>query len=135
MKRARFSEEHILEILRKAELEGDDRAVCQRENITEHTLQRWKGAYRGKLIDTAPDRGPSRSQRTRDANAINQIGIQLVGMSAEALDRLELPDELREAIDLCKTLKKSGRGRQQRRVGKLLRAEEDEALLTRLEGI
>ena len=135
MKKRRFSEEHILELLRELQGGADFEAICLREGVTTQTIERWKGIYHRRLIDTAPDARPSRSQRTRDANQANKLGVVLVGLKASQLDRLALPTELREAIDLCKGLKKSGRGRQQRLVGKLLREEDWQQIQSRLEGV
>ena len=135
MKKRRFSEEHILELLRELQGGAEFEAVCLREGVTAQTVERWKGIYHRRLIDTAPDARPSRSQRTRDANQANKFGVVLVGLNTTQLDRLTLPEELREAIDVCKELKKSGRGRQQRLVGKLLREGDWQQIRLRLEGV
>jgi ribosome-associated protein len=76
--------------------------------------------------------GPSRSQQRRDAAAVTQLGEQLVALSARQLDRLELPEELREAIALCQVLTRRARGRQARLIGQLLRAEDHDAIRQRL---
>ena len=46
MKRARFSEEQIIGILKAAEAVGNIRAVCQEHNITEQTFYRWRRGCR-----------------------------------------------------------------------------------------
>ena len=49
------------------------------------------------------------------------------------LDVLELPEELREAIDICQGLRAQSQGRQRRLVAKILRGENHEAIRERLE--
>ena len=78
---------------------------------------------------------PSRSERTREVKAINQLGLRLVALSALKLDRVELPEELREAIVECRTLTKGARGRQKRLVCKLLRDEDHEAIRKQVESL
>ena len=41
MKRARFSEEQIIGILKAAEAAGNIREVCRENNLTEQTFYRW----------------------------------------------------------------------------------------------
>ena len=53
MKRARFSEEQIIGILKAAEAAGNIRVVCQEHNITEQTFYRWRRKYGGMEIAEA----------------------------------------------------------------------------------
>jgi len=53
MKRARFSEEQIIGILKAAEAAGSIRAVCSEHNITEQTFYRWRRKYGGLEISEA----------------------------------------------------------------------------------
>jgi putative transposase len=53
MKRARFSEEQIIGILKKAETAGNIREVCQEHNITEQTFYRWRRKYGGMDVSEA----------------------------------------------------------------------------------
>ncbi len=53
MKRARFSEEQIIGILKAAETAGNIRAVCQEHNITEQTFYRWRRKYGGMEVAEA----------------------------------------------------------------------------------
>jgi ribosome-associated protein len=78
---------------------------------------------------------PSRTQQTRAATAVNQLGLQLVSLSSGDLDRLELPDRLREEIEVSQRLKPRSRGRQNRFVGQLLRAEDHESIRERFEAL
>ena len=47
MKRIRFSEEHIIGILREVLGGGSTRAVCAANNISEGTYYAWKRKYGG----------------------------------------------------------------------------------------
>ena len=47
MKRARFSEEQIIGILKAAETSGNIRSSCAEYNITEQTFYRWRRKYGG----------------------------------------------------------------------------------------
>jgi putative transposase len=53
MKRARFSEEQIIGILKVAEAAGSIRAVCQEHNVTEQTFYRWRRKYGGMEVAEA----------------------------------------------------------------------------------
>jgi putative transposase len=53
MKRARFSEEQIIGILKAAESVGNIRAVCREHNITEQTFYRWRNKYGGMDVAEA----------------------------------------------------------------------------------
>jgi ribosome-associated protein len=81
------------------------------------------------------DSRPSRSEQTRAAHAVNKLGLQLTRLSLRDLDRLELPERLREEIELSQRLKPKARGRQDRLIGQLLRAEDHEAIQQRLESL
>jgi len=133
MSRPRFSEAQILEILADGEASEDLRVFCEALNITEQTYQLWLAMYRDELATaTAPI---SRSQRTRDIKAINRLGLQLVALSALELDRLELPEVLRNAVVACRKLTKGALGRQKRLVCKLLRDEDHEAIRAQVESL
>jgi putative transposase len=53
MKRARFSEEQIIGILKAAETAGNIRSVCREHNITEQTFYRWRNKYGGLDVSDA----------------------------------------------------------------------------------
>ena len=55
----------------------------------------------------------SKSQKKRDADALQKIGVELVALSLEKLDTLPLPDNLRRAIIEAKSLKSHGAIRRQ----------------------
>jgi ribosomal 50S subunit-associated protein YjgA (DUF615 family) len=133
MKRARISEEQILEILRAGEEAEGLAAFCEAQNITERTYRKWLVSHGADLAEPNGGQLLSRSQRTRDVKAINQLGLQLVALSQLKLDRLELPDDLRSAIVECRALTKGARGRQKRLVCKMLRSEDHEAIRKQVE--
>ncbi len=53
MKRARFTEEQIIGILKEAETAGNIRAVCREHNLTEQTFYRWRNKYGGMDVSEA----------------------------------------------------------------------------------
>ena len=65
---------------------------------------------------------PSKSQRKRDAHALQTLGIQLVALSAAQLARLDLPETLHEAVLAAQRMRSHGaRTRQMQYIGKLMR--------------
>ena len=72
---------------------------------------------------------PSKSQRKRDAHALQTLGIQLVALSAAQLARLDLPEILHEAVLAAQRMRAHGaRTRQLQYIGKLMRQLEPDAL-------
>ena len=68
------------------------------------------------------DLPPSKSARKRDALALQKLGEALVKMRLTELDRLPLPENLREAIDEARRLTNRGAlSRQRQFIGKLMR--------------
>ena len=78
---------------------------------------------------------PTRTQQTRAAALVNKLGLRLTTLSPADLDRLHLPDGLREAIEVCQRLKPRSRGRQIRLIGQLLRAEDHEVIQKDMESL
>lgn len=65
---------------------------------------------------------PSKSQRKRDMLALQDLGEKLIGLSRDQLERMELPEELAEAITFYHTLKdKEARRRHQQFIGTVMR--------------
>jgi Protein of unknown function (DUF615) len=65
---------------------------------------------------------PSKSQRKRDAQALQTLGGQLVALSATQLARLDLPETLHEAVLTAQRMRAHGaRSRQMHYIGKLMR--------------
>ena len=53
MKRKRFAEEQIIEILKQAEAGGSNREICRKNGITEQTFYRWRSKYGGMQVSDA----------------------------------------------------------------------------------
>jgi ribosome-associated protein len=68
------------------------------------------------------DLPPSKRARKREAHALQKLGEELVKMRQADLDRLPLPENLREAIDEARRLTNRGAlSRQRQYIGKLMR--------------
>jgi ribosomal 50S subunit-associated protein YjgA (DUF615 family) len=135
LKRVQFTEAQILRILKKAESADDLRELCREQNITLQTLGRWQTAHGDRAATSERQSRISRTERTREVKIVNQLGLQLVAYPPAVLDQLELPEELRHAIDVCRAMKPRTRGRQRRLVGQILRGEDHEAIRERVESL
>jgi ribosome-associated protein len=68
------------------------------------------------------DTKPSKSQRKRDMTALQKLGEELVGYTAERLEKVEIPEGLRNAIDQARNIRDhEGRRRQMQYIGRLMR--------------
>ena len=84
MKRKRFTEEQIIEVLKQAEAGAKTADLCRQAGITEQTLYRWKSKYGGMQV--------SEAKRLRDLEAEN---AKLKKLLAEAhLDNAALKELL-----------------------------------------
>ena len=64
----------------------------------------------------------SKTRRKREMSELQDVGAALVKLSAEQLARLDIPEELREAVLACKRITKHEAARRQRQyIGKLMR--------------
>lgn len=64
----------------------------------------------------------SKSQKKRDAEALQKLGVKLVSWSIDKLNQLPLPETLKQAIVDAKSLKSHGAIRRQAQlIGKLMR--------------
>lgn len=71
----------------------------------------------------------SKSQRKRDAQALQELGTQLAALSPARLARLALPAALREAVLALRTMPQHGaRLRQLQYIGRLMRQLEPDEL-------
>lgn len=97
------------------------------------------------MIDETSDAGsderverPSRTQRKKEVQALQALGEQLVDLNHEQLARMELPEELREAIEFARRVTShEGKRRQLQYIGKLMRrvdADEIRAAFGRVTG-
>jgi ribosome-associated protein len=79
---------------------------------------------------------PNKTQLKREAHHLLDVGDQIIKLSADDLDSMSLPVELKEAVDIARKIKSnSGLKRQRQYIGKLLRtigADEVEAQLRRI---
>lgn len=76
---------------------------------------------------------PSKSARKRTAQAAQDLGEQLIGLREGELERLGLPDELREAIREARRITSRGGGARQRQyIGKLMRNVDPEPIFAAL---
>ncbi len=114
--RARTSSDGKLGWDRELQTRGIDRMTARRETAEETPTL-------------------TRTARTLAATAVNKIGLRLVEFSPEDLDQLELPEDLREAIDVCQKLKIRARSRQKRRVCQVLRSLDHEAIAERVSAL
>jgi ribosome-associated protein len=77
--------------------------------------------------------GPSKSQRKRDANALQDMGKELVKLSREQLEKLHLPDALRTEVMEAKRISSHGALRRQMQlIGKLMRDVDASAIASQL---
>lgn len=75
------------------------------------------------------DRGPSKSQRKRDMQALQTLGERLVDLPPTQLARLVLPVNLLDAIQLARRITAhEGRRRQLQYIGKLMRHVDAESI-------
>lgn len=69
-----------------------------------------------------PPETPSKTRRKREAEALQELGEELLALRRDSLTRLPLPEELREAIAQAKRMHQRGALRRQRQfIGKLMR--------------
>ena len=81
-------------------------------------------AAKNTMTDSEEENSISKSQKKRDMLALQDIGEELVGLSTEAINKLELPDNLRTAVVEAKRIPKSkygGMKRQMQYIGRLMR--------------
>ena len=60
----------------------------------------------------------SKSEIKRDAEALKDLGTELVELGKNALERIPLDEDLRAAVELAQKIKKEGRRRQLQLIGK-----------------
>ena len=84
-------------------------------------------------IDDLPE-GPSKSQQKRDMLALQDLGAELVELPEQQLAALDLPEKLRDAIELARRITSHGALKRQRQyIGKLLRSVDPAPLRAALE--
>ncbi|HZV54651.1 MAG TPA: ribosome biogenesis factor YjgA [Rhodocyclaceae bacterium] len=66
---------------------------------------------------------PSKSQIKREMDALQDLGAQLVALKSDRLAKIEMPDELREAVKEAQRLTKhEAKRRQLQYIGRLMRS-------------
>ena len=71
----------------------------------------------------------SKSQKKRDADALQKLGVKLISWNLDNLNKLPLSDQLMQAIISAKTLNSHGAIRRQAQlIGKLMRTCDNDAL-------
>ncbi|MDR3430639.1 MAG: ribosome biogenesis factor YjgA [Rouxiella aceris] len=75
----------------------------------------------------------SKSEIKRDAEALKDLGAEMVDLGKNSLDKIPLDEDLRAAIDLAQRIKKEGRRRQMQLIGKMLRSRDIEPIQTALD--
>lgn len=77
---------------------------------------------------------PSRSQSKRNAEALQQLGEELVALSEQQLAALSLPEKLRDAVAQARRISSHGALKRQRQyIGRLMRDLDPEPIRARLE--
>lgn len=72
---------------------------------------------------------PSKTQRKKEMHALQALGQQLVDLGRDQLARVDLPDELREAVEFAhRVTSHEGRRRHLQYIGKLMRQADAEAI-------
>ena len=70
---------------------------------------------------------PSKTQRKRDVEALQQLGVELVELNASQLVQIEMPEQLLEAVLEGQRIRNfEGRRRQMQFVGKMMRKLDEE---------
>ena len=76
------------------------------------------------------DEPKSKSQKKREADALQKVGVKLVALSIDKLDTLPLSQQLKRAILDAKSLRSHGAIRRQAQlIGKLMRSTESDEIL------
>lgn len=80
------------------------------------------------------DRPPSKSQKKREMNALQDLGSRLLEFSAEALERIDMPEDLKRAVREAKAMKShEAKRRQMQFIGALIRQADPEPIRRALE--
>jgi ribosome-associated protein len=78
----------------------------------------------------------SKSQIKRELHALQKIGERLIELSSEQIGKIDIPEDLREAVLFAQTMKKrEARRRQLQYIGSLMRHVDPDPILKTLETI
>ena len=79
--------------------------------------------------EDATDTRPSKTQLKQQSHDLQDLGVAVSELSAQRLAAIDMPDNLRDAIETYRrTRSHEGRRRQMQYVGKLMRSADEEAL-------
>ncbi len=79
---------------------------------------------------------PSKTERKREMHALQELGERLVDLNSDQFARLDLPDELREAVDFAhRVTSHEARRRHMQYLGKLMRQVDADAIRLALEKV
>lgn len=82
-------------------------------------------------VEPALDDRPSKSQRKRDMNALQELGLKLSGLSTDTLKKMPLDENLMDAILQHQKIRQREAGRRHLQlIGKLMRFADIEAVQT-----
>ena len=82
------------------------------------------------------DYGPSKSQLKRESHHLIDVGEEILKLGRDDIISLDLPDELKDAVDTALKIKsRSGLKRQRLYIGKLLRSLDSEQIEIKLKKI
>lgn len=80
------------------------------------------------------ERPKSKSQKKREMNALQDLGARLLELSAEAVARIDMPEDLRRAVTEARAMKNhEARRRQVQYIGTLMRGADPEPIRRALE--
>ncbi len=86
--------------------------------------------------DYEDDLPPSKSQRKREMNALQDLAAELVKLSARDLAKIPMPEELLEAVEHARSITSHGAMRRQRQyLGKVMRHLDPEPIKTALDRV
>ncbi len=78
----------------------------------------------------------SKTRRKRQMADLQRLGAELVGLSADQLARIEMPELLRDAVVACRTVTKhEARRRQMQYIGRIMRNIDSAPIAEALEGL
>jgi ribosome-associated protein len=82
---------------------------------------------------SAPAQRPSKTELKRQMHELQRLGEQLVGLSPARLQRIDLPERLREQVEAARRIKsREGLRRQLQYIGRLMRAADAESIRAEL---
>jgi len=85
--------------------------------------------YGAEAAESADAGRPSKTQMKTRSHALQALGQQLAALSDAALDAIDMPEPLRDAvIEFRRTKSHEGRRRQMQYVGKLMRGADEDVL-------